>query len=155
MPLPPRFSLSDAEKDALLAQQQDMIERLVARITKLEALVDKPRKTSVNSHIPPSKDGIGRDRKRRKLSGAPRPAQKGKARPLTETPDKTERRIADACGHCGTDVSSTSQRWRHSYDHIGLRALSGHRFTVGIGWPENARCRTLSLAIRATNAPFR
>lgn len=43
MPVPPRFGLSDADKDALLAQQQDMIERLVARITELEALghVDK------------------------------------------------------------------------------------------------------------------
>jgi transposase len=68
MPLPPPFRLSDADKDALLAQQQDMIERLVARITELEALVGKPRKTSVNSHISPSKDEIGRDRKRRNLS---------------------------------------------------------------------------------------
>jgi len=120
MPLPPRFRLSDAEKDALLAQQQNMIERLVVRISELEALVGKPRKTSVNSHIPPSKDAIGRDRKRRKLSGGPRPAREGKARPLTETPDKTERRIADACGHCGADVSSASQRCRHRYDHIDL-----------------------------------
>jgi len=38
---------------------------------------------------------------------------------------------------------------------MGPCALSGHRFTVGIGWPESAQCRTLSLAIRATNAPFR
>ena len=65
-----------------------MIERLVAWITELEALVGKPRKTSVNLHIPPSKDGIGRDRKRRKLSGGPRPAREGKTRPLSETPDK-------------------------------------------------------------------
>ena len=78
MPLPPRFRLSDAEKGALRAQQQDMIERLVARISELEALVGKPRKTSVNSHIPPSKDGIGRDRKRRKLSGRPRPVRESK-----------------------------------------------------------------------------
>ncbi len=60
MPLPPRFGLSDAEKDALLAQQQDLIERLAARVTELEALVGKPRKASNNSHVPPSKDGFGR-----------------------------------------------------------------------------------------------
>jgi len=30
----------------------------------------------------PSKDGIGRDRKRRKLSSGPRPAREGKTRPL-------------------------------------------------------------------------
>ncbi|MEG3162871.1 hypothetical protein U1763_20410 [Sphingomonas sp. LB2R24] len=38
MPSSPRFDLSDADKDALLAQQQDMIERLIARITELETL---------------------------------------------------------------------------------------------------------------------
>ena len=60
MPLLPRFRLSDAEKDALPAQQQDMIERLAARVTELEALVGRPRKTSSNSHVPPSMDGFGR-----------------------------------------------------------------------------------------------
>jgi len=37
-----------------------LIERLAARITELEALVRKPRKTSSNSHTPPSQDGPGR-----------------------------------------------------------------------------------------------
>jgi transposase len=63
MAIPPRFDLSEAEKDALLAQQQEMIERLVARISELEALVGKPRKTSRNSHTPPSKDGFARGKK--------------------------------------------------------------------------------------------
>ena len=120
MPTPPRFSLNDAEKDALLVQQQEMIERLVARISELEGLVGKPRKTSSNSHIPPSKDGFGRTRGRRKASTGKRPSRKGKARPLTDTPDKTERVMADACGHCGTDVSGQTQRRRHCYDHIDL-----------------------------------
>ena len=48
MTQPPRYNLSDADKDALLAQQAEMIERLVARIGELEALVGKPRKTSRN-----------------------------------------------------------------------------------------------------------
>jgi len=122
MAIGPRILLSEAEKDALLAQQQEMIERLVARISELEALVGKPRKTSTNSHIPPSKDGIGRGKgkKRQKASGGKRPSREGKARPLTETPDKTERVIASACGHCGTDVSGQAQRCRHRYDHIDL-----------------------------------
>ena len=42
MSIPPRLGLSEAEKDSLLFQQQEMIERLVARITELEALVGKP-----------------------------------------------------------------------------------------------------------------
>ena len=120
MPFLPRFMLSHAEKDALLAQQQDMIERLVARVSELETLVGKPRKTSGNSHIPPSKDAIGREKKGRKASGKERPAREGKTRPLTDKPDKTERVVADACGHCGTDVSGASQHCPHRYDHIDL-----------------------------------
>lgn len=121
MPLPPRFRLSDAEKDALLAQQQDLIERLAARVTELEALVGKPRKTSSNSHVPPSKDGFGRGKaKAGRASNKPRPSREGKARPLAETPDKTERVVAAACGHCGTEVSGAAQRCRHRYDHIDL-----------------------------------
>jgi transposase len=59
---PPRFGLSDAEKDALLLEQAQMIQRLPDRIAELEAMVGKPRKTSSNSHTPPSKDGPGRVR---------------------------------------------------------------------------------------------
>jgi len=120
MSIGPGIGLSEAEKDVLLAQQQAMIERLVARISELEALVGKPRKTSSNSHTPPSKDGFGRGKKGRKASGRKRPSREGKARPLTETPDKTERVVASSCGHCGTDVSDQAQRCRHRYDHIDL-----------------------------------
>jgi len=35
-------------------------------------------------------------------------------------PDKIERRMAGACGHCGADVSAATQRCRHRYDHIDL-----------------------------------
>jgi len=122
MAMGPGIGLSEAEMVSLLAQQQDMIERLVARISELEALVGKPRKTSTNSHIPPSKDGIGRSniKKRDKPSAGKRPPREGKARPLAETPDKTERVIASVCSHCGTDVSGQTQHCRHRYDHIDL-----------------------------------
>ena len=46
------IGLSEGEKDVLLAQQQAMIERLVARISELEALVGKPRKTSRYGYLP-------------------------------------------------------------------------------------------------------
>lgn len=39
MALPPPILLTAREKDRLLIQQQEMIERLVTRITELEALV--------------------------------------------------------------------------------------------------------------------
>jgi transposase len=57
---PPLHVLTEAEKNALLLAQYEMIERMAARISELEALVGKPRKTSKNSHIPPSKDDFGK-----------------------------------------------------------------------------------------------
>ena len=56
MTLPPRYGLSDAEKDALLLEQAEMIQRLATRIAELEAILGKPRKTSSNSHTPSSQD---------------------------------------------------------------------------------------------------
>jgi hypothetical protein len=57
---PPRYRLSEAEKNALVLEHAALIERLAARVAELEALVGKPQKTSANSHIPPSQDGPGR-----------------------------------------------------------------------------------------------
>lgn len=122
METPPRYRLNEAEKDALLLEQAALIERLAARVAELEALVGKPRKTSANSHTPPSQDGPGGksrkpDAKRRRQ---PRPSRPGVSRPLSEEPDTTERRVAEACPHCGTAVSEAAQRCRHRYDHIDL-----------------------------------
>ncbi|CAO3420090.1 IS66 family transposase [Azospirillum doebereinerae] len=125
METPPRHRLSDAEKDALLLEQAALIERLATRIAELEALVGKPRKTSSNSHTPPSQDGPGRPgskasaKRRRK----PRPSRPGVSRPLSEEPDTTERRLAESCPHCGMVVSAMLQRCRHRYDHIDLPVI--------------------------------
>ena len=70
MTLPPRFGLSDAEKDALLLEQAAMIQRLAARIAELEAILGKPRKTSSNSHTPPSQDGPGRAKRPKRPSSS-------------------------------------------------------------------------------------
>lgn len=118
---PPLHVLTEAEKNDLLLAQYEMIERMAARISELEALVGKPRKTSKNSHIPPSKDDFGKGGGRgSKSRGGKRPSREGSHRPLAEAPDKTERMMAGTCGHCGTDVSGQTQRCRHRYDHIDL-----------------------------------
>lgn len=99
---PFRYRLSDDEKDALLCEQAALIERQAARITELEALLARPKKTSRNSHTPPSQDrkpgvpGDKNDGKRRK----PRPSRPGSARPLADAPDETIERRASVCPHC-------------------------------------------------------
>jgi len=119
---PPRYRLSDAEKDALIVEQAALIERLVARVAELEALVGKPKKTSANSHLPPSQDGPGgkarkaRAKRRRK----PRPSRPGTARSLAPEPDRTERRLVEDCPHCRAALAAARQRCRHRYDHIEL-----------------------------------
>lgn len=115
-----RSRLTDAAKDALLDEQAALIERMAARIAELEALVGKPKKTSSNSHTPPSQDGPGRKNRDANRRRKPRPSRPGATRPLTETPDKTERHLVEACPHCGTAVTAADQRCRHRYDHIDL-----------------------------------
>ena len=126
MAIPPRLGLSEAEKDALLEQQQEMIERLVSRISELEALVGKPRKTSSNSHIPPSKDGFGK-KKSRKRSRGKRPSREGKARPLAQTPDKTERVVA-ASDETTTRTNGVTQwQWVFISDQAVLHKIAPRR----------------------------
>ena len=49
-----RYHLSHEEKDALLNDQAALIDAQAARIKELEAALQKPKKTSSNSHTPPS-----------------------------------------------------------------------------------------------------
>lgn len=120
MTVPPRYRLSEAEKDALLAEQAALIERMAARIAELEALVGKPKKTSANSHIPPSQDGPGGKARKTKRHRKARPSRPGVARPLAPDPDRTERCLAESCPRCRAVLSAAVQRCRHRYDHIDL-----------------------------------
>jgi transposase len=119
---PIRYCLSEAEKDALLMEQAALIERMAARIAELEAAVAKPRKTSSNSHTPPSQDGPGRQNRKpdKDRVKKPRPSRPGVSRPLADDPDRIERRMVEVCPHCGIAVAPDRQRCRHRYDHIDL-----------------------------------
>ena len=131
----PRYRLTDAEKDALLERQAKLveaqaaqIEALVARIAALEVQLAKPRKTSRNSHTPPSQDnGGGRpsgdagEAKPKK----PRPSRPGVARRLAANPDETIVRRAERCA-CGADVSGLEQGCRRRYDHVDIPPVAPH-----------------------------
>jgi len=136
---PFRFRLSDREKDALLVEQAALIERQAARIAELEALLAQPKKTSRNSHTPPSRDqkassGVEKDGKRRKL----RPSRAGSARSLSDAPDETVKRLATACPHCAADVSGQRQRCRHRYEHIDIPPIRPHVTRIEL---HGGRCR--------------
>src|SRR5512143_2050400 len=139
---PFRYRLSDREKDALLAEQAALIERLTARIAELEALLAEPKKTSRNSHTPPSQDhkpGGGTRRneaKRRK----PRPSRPGVARRLADPPDETIRRFAVMCAHCAADVSGGKQRRRRCYEHIDIAPIRPHVTRVELYGGRCAAC---------------
>ena len=159
---PPRYRLTDAEKDALLDEQAALIERLAARVAELEAVLGKPRKTSSNSHTPPSQDGPGRRNRKRdtesKRRRKPRPSRPGTSRPLAEEPDKTERRLAEACPHCGADVSEDHQSCRHRYDHIELPPIRPEVTRIELYGGRCRACgkryRTAATAGMAPGTPF-
>ncbi|MFP1133204.1 IS66 family transposase [Asticcacaulis sp. W401b] len=124
---PPLRPLSDKEKDALIAEQADllrqqgaMIEELVRRLNDLERRGGKARKTSKNSHQPPSSDGPGKPNRPGGGAKKPRPSRPGVSRRLADNPDRTERVYASECRHCHADVSRLSQHIRCRYDHIDL-----------------------------------
>jgi transposase len=137
---PFRYRLSDREKDALLSEQAALIERQAARIAELEALLAKPKKTSQNSHTPPSQDqkggsGGNKDGKKRRQPRASRP---GFARHLTDAADATIRRFAESCPQCAADVSGDTQRRRRCYEHIDIPPIRPHVTRIEL---YGGRCR--------------
>ena len=135
MTQPPRYRLTDAEKDALLERQALLIDAqaaqiaaLLARIAAVEAERAKPRKTSRNSHTPPSQDpgggrwggGKGKDKPKK-----PRPSRPGVSRRLATAPDETVVCRADRCA-CGADVSGLKQSCRMRYDHVDIPPVTPH-----------------------------
>ncbi len=121
MTRPRRRTLTDAEKDALLDRQAALIDALMARIAALEAALAKPRKTSRNSHTPPSQDpGVGGSGGKDKATPKkPRRSRPDVSRRLAAEPDETIVRRADRCS-CGADVSGLKQTCRQRYDHVDI-----------------------------------
>src|SRR5215470_12884434 len=109
--------LSEVEKDALLDEQMGVIEWLHTRVKELEARLSKPKKTSSNSHQPPSSDGPGKPN-RRKAKRRKRPSRPGVARALAADPDRTERHHATGCPRCAAALPIEQQQCRLRYDHI-------------------------------------
>ena len=116
--------LDHAAKDALILSLVERINALMSenaalkeRLARLEEKLGLPPKTPDNSSTPPSR-GM-------KSSGETGLARRGKAhkgshRTLHPDPTRTIEVTADACGHCGADVTGAQQHAAYSYDRIEL-----------------------------------
>ncbi|MGZ0189265.1 MAG: IS66 family transposase, partial [Alphaproteobacteria bacterium] len=83
-----RYRLSNAEKDALLSDQAVLIDAQAARIRELEAKLLSPKKTSKNSHTPPSAGHKANAKSGPSAKKRPRPSRPGVSRKLAESPDE-------------------------------------------------------------------
>jgi transposase len=108
-----RLVLAQAETIAALTRQ---VEILTARVAELEARLGLPPKTPDNSSTPPSRGQkpSGEENK----TPDQRKAHPGAHRPLHPNPTTRRDLMANACQHCGTDVSGAPQMACEAYDHI-------------------------------------
>ena len=118
--LPDLSSLSGEAKDALIVVLWEEIQRLRRRLEELE----KPKKTSENSSVPPSK-GFKANKKptKGKKGGERRAASIGRAgggRKLHPNPDETVIAPLQCCPECSADIPQSQQRLHSHYDRIEL-----------------------------------
>lgn len=111
-----RLVLAQAETIVMLTKQ---CETLLARVSELEAKLGLPAKTPDNSSTPPSKGQKPSASAAVKDDGQ-RKAHPGAHRPLHPNPTTKREIFANACQHCGADVSQRPQIACEAYDHIDI-----------------------------------
>ena len=122
--LPDLSGLSGEAKDALIIALWEEVQRLRQRLDELE----KPKKTSQNSSIPPSK-GFKANKKpsKRKKGGERRAVSIGRAgggRKLHPHPDETVIAQLECCPACAAAMSKDLQRLHSRYDRIELPKIT-------------------------------
>ncbi|MEL6353749.1 MAG: IS66 family transposase [Cyanobacteria bacterium J06627_28] len=122
--LPDLSGLSSEAKDALIIALWEEVQRLRQRLDDLE----KPKKTSQNSSIPPSK-GFKANKKpsKRKKGGERRAASIGRAgggRKLKLHPDETVVAQLECCPGCAASMPRDAQRLHSRYDRIELPKIT-------------------------------
>ena len=123
-----RLVLSQAEVNGRLnaiVARQTVFETenaaLRARVAELEARLGLPPKTPDNSSTPPSH---GRKASRDAASKPKGKPHRGTYRALHANPTSRLVRLAQACQHCGADVSGVPQKLCEAYDHIEFPVIA-------------------------------
>ena len=122
--LPDMSSLSGEAKDALIVALWEEIQRLRQRLEEPK----KPKKTSENSSIPPSK-GFKADKKpsKQKKGGERRAASIGRAgggRKLHPNPNERMILRLQCCPDCSAAIPQSEQRLHSRYDRIELPKIA-------------------------------
>lgn len=115
MPRMTREQLETLSKDELIdiiLRQQEIIEQLQARVSELEAQVERltgPPKDHTNSSVPPSKSRKPNRGGRSNATRGPKKGHRGHSRKRQE-PDITLECRANRCGDCGADLADVPGR---------------------------------------------
>ena len=117
-------------RDILIAQQAEQLKAqaaeivfLKARIEELEAKLNAPKKTSKNSHQPPSRDQKGNNRGEGNKGNAQRQGslgRKGGGRALAKDPDEIISSKAKICCYCHRPFGEADHKLHIRYDKIDL-----------------------------------
>ncbi len=107
--LPDLAQLSSEAKDALIVELWE----------ELQKLRNKPKKTSKNSSLPPSK-GFKAEAKKGTKKGKGRLGREGGGRTLEENPDQILKAEVKKCEGCGDELADTPQQLMQRYDKIDI-----------------------------------
>src|SRR5262245_3763478 len=149
-----------AELEALVQQQREQIEQLLARNTELEAQVAKAKWDSHSSSKPPSSDGLKRKtRSLRKPSGKKACGQlghRGETLHLVALPDQIVEHRPAVCAYCQTPLTNAApvvvrerrqvqelpavQLWMSEHQALHVRCPACLRVSVG-AFPAEAPSR--------------
>lgn len=112
--LPDLKQLSDEAKDALIVALLEELQKLRQK---------KPKKTSKNSSLPPSKGfkaEVKGDEQETEVKREASVRQAGGCRSLSDNPDQTIKASVKSCHNCGTELEESLQNLLQRYDKIKI-----------------------------------
>jgi transposase len=148
-----------AELEALVQQQRERIELLLARNAELEAQVAQAQRDSHTSSKPPSSDGLKRKtrslRKKSEKKVGGQIGHRGETLHLVAVPDEIVEQRPAVCGHCQTPLTDApallrERRQVHEAPAVRLRVTEYQALHVRC-----PQCQQVSVGVFPAEAPSR